>query len=97
LEQTNLNAFYQVTEKLEGTGDDNCVTIKVVQEGRVKRVAETVGAVEIPVSTIKNAINFNPYTREYHPYHSTTVRHHAASACTPVSISTAAFDSFMCC
>ncbi|GLC43424.1 hypothetical protein PLESTB_001555900 [Pleodorina starrii] len=39
---------------------DNCVLIKVVQEGRVKRAAETLGVAEVPVSRIRNGHCLNP-------------------------------------
>ncbi|EFJ40788.1 hypothetical protein VOLCADRAFT_107980 [Volvox carteri f. nagariensis] len=57
------------SKSLQDCGE-NTVHIKVVQEGRVKRTAETIGVVEVPVSRIKNSYCLNPLSgkKEYGLY-----------------------------
>ncbi|GLI60523.1 hypothetical protein VaNZ11_002529 [Volvox africanus] len=70
METYSMSFFYNVTEQLEDTGEENQLKIKVIQEGRVKRTAETIGAVEVPVSRIKNSYCLNPLSgkKEYGLY-----------------------------
>ncbi|GIL85220.1 hypothetical protein Vretimale_10731 [Volvox reticuliferus] len=70
METQNGSSFYNVTEQMEDTGEENQLKIKVVQEGRVKRTAETIGVVEVPLSRIKNSCCLNPLSgkKEYGLY-----------------------------